>query len=298
MGALLGPVGGLQELRCASSLDVEPVGPELLSVTGTIGGGEYAQVSARRRSRVWNVGVGTARPHEMHTLAQMERRVRTHRETLVFYDEAAQVENLLDPDASLMALEDPLLDPAGPLEGRAWARLTPGGARTIPGDGLQGPRFESSGVCSPDGTWAHLSNVPVPHRRVVTASIYLTAYVGQSAYFYVDELGMDNRTIRVHEASTTVGSGGEAVLDRLAHTFTTTDETVALSFGVSRAVTVVAPQLTLTDRPVDWVDGQGCVSAMPVAQPSKQVQAAYMTPHDAGRRSAYSWQIREVQQTS
>lgn len=291
MGALIGPVGGLQEVRCASSLEIAPVGPEVLSITETVGGAEFVQVSMRGRSRQWGVDVATARPHEMTSLVQMTRRTRTHQETLVFYSEDAQVENLLDPDASLMGLAG--ADGAKP--GRTWSGLSQGGARLLPGVHLPGPRFEVSGVTSPDGQWGALSGVPVPHLRTVTASIYVTAFQGQTAHFHVVEVGMDGQPVRTHETSTRVGSDGEAVLDRLAHTFDTTPQTVAVTLAVAGAATVVAPQLTLTDRPVEWADGQGCVSAVLMARPSKRVQAAYMAPNDIGRRSAYSWQVREVQ---
>ena len=292
MPGLLGPVGGLEKLRCVSRLTSSPVRDTVLDVTPAIGGrAEYAQISAGRPSREWEAGLSSAHPEDMRVLARMERRVRRQRETLVYYSEDAQVENLLDPDAALMELHDPILNPEAHLRGQAWKDLLPGGARVLPDDHLPGIRFDSSGACD-GGKWAHLSTIPVPHNVQVTASIYVTSHVGAQARFWVDELDMDNRTIQpVHKAAAPAG----AVLTRLSHTFITTPQTVALTFGVSWASAVVAPQLTFTPGPVGWVDGQGCVSAIPMAPATKDVQAAFLAPNDRGRRSAYSWRIREVQ---
>ena len=248
MGGLLGPVGGLRELKCASSLEVEATDSSVASIVADLDGGEHVQLRARRPSRVWQVGVGTARPEDMAALHQLER-VQRGRSLFAYYPEDAQVENMLDPDASLMDV-------------RRWTDVIPGGARVLPDDGLPGPRFEESAATSPDGTWAHLSNIPVPLERTITASIYLTPYVGMAAHFWVDELRMDGSTLRVYKASTPVATGAnadETTLRRIAHTFTTSPETVAITYGVSRAATVVAPALTLTDAPLPWMVGAGCV---------------------------------------
>lgn len=282
MGGLLGPVGGLRELKCASSLEVEATDSSVASIVADLDGGEHVQLRVRRPSRVWQVGVGTARPEDMAALHQLER-VQRGRSLFAYYPEDSQVENMLDPDASLMDV-------------RRWTDVIPGGARVLPDDGLPGPRFEESVATSPDGTWAHLSNIPVPLERTITASIYLTPYVGMAAHFWVDELCMDGSTLRVYKASTPVATGAnadETTLRRISHSFTTSPETVAITFGVSRAATVVAPALTLTDAPLPWMVGAGCVSAVLMAPMSKNVQLA-IPGVPWGSRSAHTWTVREI----
>nr|DAG79874.1 MAG TPA: hypothetical protein [Caudoviricetes sp.] len=282
MGGLLGPVGGLRELKCASSLEVEATDSSVASIVADLDGGEHVQLRVRRPSRVWQVGVGTARPEDMAALHQLER-VQRGRSLFAYYPEDAQVENMLDPDASLMDV-------------RRWTNVTQGGARVLPGSGLPGPRFEESAATSPDGTWAHLSNIPVPLERTITASIYLTPYVGMAAHFWVDELRMDGSTLRVYKASTPVATGAnadETTLRRIAHTFTTSSETAAITFGVSRAATVVAPALTLTNAPLPWMVGAGCVSAVLMAPMSKNVQLA-IPGVSWGSRSGHAWTVREI----
>ena len=150
-----------------------------------------------------------------------------------------------------------------------------------------GPRFLSSGSTSPSGTWAHLSNIPVPHNTTVTASVYLSAYEGQTAYFWLDELRIDGTTVRVHKATT------PGVLQRLSHTITTTPETVALTFGVARAVTVAAPALTLTDHVRPWGTGRGCTSALVDVTARDQLWTA-TSQHIYGAADATSFSITEL----
>lgn len=277
MGALFGPLGGLDELPCATSLSESPAGDMVLSETRALDGTVYAQVAPESPNRVWDVQVSTAKPEQAQILAQAARYQRRRARPHVFYSESAQVNNLLDPDASLMS-------PA------RWAHLKDGGSRVRPFDapGL----FLESGSTPEDGTWAHLSNIPIPYGRTVTVSIVLTAYPGQTAHLWIDELGMDGATLPGVRKLTTTG-----VLQRLTTTFETTGSTVALTLGVSRALTVVAPQVTLTDRAMPWSEGEGCLNAY-ITPAARDVQAAFVVPHDWGRRSAYSWQVREIGKAS
>lgn len=277
MGALFGPLGGLDELPCATSLSESPAGSVVLSETRALDGTVAAQVAPESSNRVWDVQVGTAKPEQAQILAQAARYQRRRARPNVFYSESAQVNNLLDPDASLMS-------PA------RWTGIGEGGSRVRPFDapGL----FLESGVTPQDGTWAHLSNIPAPYLRTVTVSIVLTAYPGQTAHLWIDELGMDGATLPGVRKLTTTGT-----LQRLSTTFETTGSTVALTLGVSRALTVVAPQVTLTDRVMPWSEGEGCLNAY-MTPATRDVQAAFMVPHDWGRRSAYSWQVREIGKAS
>ena len=277
MGALFGPLGGLDELPCATSLSESPTGSVVLSETRALDGTVSAQVAPESPNRAWDVQVGTASPEQAQILAQATRYQRRRARPHIFYSESAQLNNLLDPDASLMS-------PA------RWTDLTEGGSRVRPFDepGL----FLESGATRQDGTWAHLSNIPIPYGRTVTVSIVLTAYPGQTAHLWIDELGMDGATLPDVRKLTTTGT-----LQRLSTTFETTGSTVALTLGVSRALTVVAPQVTLTDRVMSWSEGEGCLNAY-MTPASREVQAAFMAPNDYGRRSAYAWQVREIGKAS
>ena len=273
MGALYGPLGGLDELPCATELADAPLGALTLSETAAISGRVYSQSASVMPNREWAVSVGTARPEAAGILYRIASRQITNARPCIFYSEAAQVENVLDPAASLMST-------------RRWTGMLPAGSQVLPSRSKH-PRWLESGACSPDGGWAHLSNIPVPHERTVTVAVTVSPYVGKQAHFWVDELRMDGSTLRVHKTQT------NDLEQRLAHMFTTSGETVALTIGVSSAVVVVDPQVTLTDHPVPWSPGAGCLNAYLATTPSRQVQSAHITPTDWGRRSAYSWVIRE-----
>ena len=73
MGGLLGPVGGLKELRCATSLASAPVSDSVLQVVqGLDFETEWVQLRAGRPARSWTVNVGSAEPADMARLAELE----------------------------------------------------------------------------------------------------------------------------------------------------------------------------------------------------------------------------------
>ena len=218
--------------------------------------------------------MGTARPEAAAILDRIASRQITNARPCIFYPEPALVNNVLDPAASLMSTH-------------RWQNIIPVGSQVRPVRS-EHPRWLESGACPPDGGWAHLSNIPVPEERTVTVAVTVSPHVGQQALFWVDELRMDGSTLRVHKTQTNDADR------RLVHTFTTSGETVALTIGVSGAVIVVDPQVTLTDRLVPWSPGAGCLNAYLATVPSREAQAAYIVPNDWGRRSAYSWVIREI----
>lgn len=239
-GGMLGPVGGLEQVWFTSK-EAMSKGPRFVTRTA-LSGRSHAQVLPRQ-ARTWECEIPYDAPQEGQILDQLEAWVARQRDPLVWYPADALGTNMLDPDASQMDVG-------------WWTNMEQGGARVLPDAGLPGPRFLSSGSTSPSGTWAHMSNIPVPHNTTMTASVYLSAYDTQTAYFWLDELRIDGTTVRVHKAHT------PGVLQRLSHTITTTPETVALTFGVARAVTVAAPALTLTDHVREWGVGRGCMSAL------------------------------------
>ena len=262
-GGLLGPVGGLEQLYFTTAEPVQKA--TRFSRRMALSGSGRAQVLPRP-PRVWACEIEHDAPHEGQVLDQLEDLLARQRDPLVWYPAIAQAVNMLDPEASLM-------------HETRWTGLTPGGARVLPGEVLPGPRFLRSGATHPTTGWTHLSNIPVPHSRVMTASAYVTAFLGYNGFFWVDELAMDGRTVRVHQANTAIAddtNGVSTTLQRLSHTFKTSPETVALTFGFARCSTVVAPALTLTSEPQPWAVGRGCWAAT--------VEVTSRTPLWAGTR--------------
>ena len=270
-GGMLGPVGGLEQVWFTSKESMSK-GSRFVTRTA-LSGRSHAQVLPRQ-ARTWACEIPYDAPQEGHALDQLETWVAHQREPLVWYPADALGTNMLDPGASQMDTE-------------WWEDVESGGARVQPGDGLPGPRFLSSASTSPSGKWAHLSNIPVPHNTTLTASVYLSAYEGQTAYFWLDELGIDGATVEVHKATT------PGVLQRLSHTITTTPETVAVTFGVARAVTVAAPALTLTDHVREWGVGRGCMSALVDVTGRSPLWTA-TSQHIYGAADATSFTIREL----
>lgn len=276
MGGLLGPVGSMRELRCATSLDVAPVADSVIQVVeGLDFQTEWVQLRAGRPSRQWTVGVGTAEPHTMAQLWEWEERQRIDQTTLAYYPEHALTDNILDPEASRM-------------HPSRWAGVTRGGASVEP-DAPGKPIFLHSGAGSMEGVWARLEGVPVPYLRTVTVSIVLTPYAGKTARVRVIERALDGAEVLAHEVTTV----GETDRQRLHLTFTTSGETALLSLAVLDALTIALPQVTCTAAPVEWVPGQGCRRAVLMAPPSEQVQLA-IPDLSWGRRSSYEWVIREI----
>lgn len=276
MGGLLGPVGGLEELKCASSLDREPAADTLLEVVRAADGTEYAHAAPTRANRSWSVSVDTARPEQIERLEQLALLQQAQRRPLVYFPEDALVENMLDPAAAEV-------HPA------RWVGITTGGARAIPLE--HGTvRFLSSGMSPSNGSWASLAGFPAPFLRTLTVSAVLSAYPGLSAALSVVEHAMDGTEVREHLVQTSV----DGVLERLHATFETAHETATLTIRVKNANTIAVPQVTATDTVMPWAAGAGCMNAALVGPPSKSVQLAFVIPNDWGRRSAHSWSIREI----
>lgn len=276
MGALLGPVGGLEVLPCASSLQVSSR-PAVRSRTLSADGTMHVDMEPARAHRVWDVDVSTARPEQAALLQDLTAYQRELGVPFVFYSEDAQVENLLDPEAARMDLS-------------RWTGLLPGGARH--GGWPQGtsvPRFLTSGACPDGGGRGRLVRVPVPRGRMVTVSAYLTAYQGRAASLYVYEVDPEGATVREAGRASTTG-----VLDRAVVSFETSLRATTLTIEVAGAATVVAPAVTLTAQALPWAAGAGCLNAVLVGDPSKTVQLAFETATGWGRRSGYAWSVEEI----
>ena len=154
-GGMLGPVGGLEQVWFTSKESMSK-GSRFVTRTA-LSGRSHAQVLPRQ-ARTWACEIPHDAPQEGHALDQLETWVAHQREPLVWYPADALGTNMLDPGASQMDTE-------------WWEDVESGGARVQPGDGLPGPRFLSSASTSPEGKWAHLSNIPVPEERTVTVAV-------------------------------------------------------------------------------------------------------------------------------
>lgn len=238
-GGLLGPVGGLEQLILTTAESMSR--PTRKAVTASLTGGTRAQVLGRQ-SRTWACEIAHDAPQEGQIVDQLEEYQWQTARPLVWYPADALGVNLLDPEASLMNVKH-------------WKLMTPNGARVLPYE-HETRRFLHSGSTPLDGSWAHLSNVPVPRDTPITVSAIISAYAGMHGYFWVDELGMDGRTLTVHKQNT-----GE-VLRRLSFTFRTRGDTAAITLGFSRCNTVTQPQVTVTDHLTPWGVGRGCTSAL------------------------------------
>lgn len=275
MGALFGPVGGLESLPCAASLQ-RGSAPAVASRTRSADGTLHVDMEPARTHRVWDVGAG-ARPEDAALLHELVAYQRELLAPFVFYPEDALVENVLDPEAARMDL-------------RRWEGLLPGGARSLAWpQGTSVPRFLSSASCRGVGVRGRLVRVPVPRETTVTVSAYLSAFKGSTATLYVYELDPEGVTIREAGRATTTG-----VLDRTVVSFTTGLRTSVLTIEVSNAATVAAPAVTFTRTAQPWAPGAGCLNAVLTGAPTKDVILAFETETGWGRRASYSWTIEEV----
>lgn len=267
MGAYLGPVGGLVHLKCASKLAVQVAATSTFRTA--LSGRRTEQVGARGR-RVWEAEVSTAKPEQHHVLDQLALGLLPG--PYVWYDELAQVTNVLTPEASTCAVGE-------------WTGVVQGGA-TYP---LGGAPFLRTLSTDRTGVAGLAVPVPVPHGVSVVASVHLTAAPGLTATLRVTEVDPYGLVVREHTVNTAAG----AVLERVHLALTTSLRTVALRFEVVGAVTIAGPAVTLTRGLQPWATGRGC-HTVSLYVPGEDVQLAFEAAGDWGRRSAYSMTITEL----
>lgn len=274
-GGLIGPLGGLEQVWFSAKEDVSKA--SRFAVRRALSGASHAQVLPRAL-RSWSCELPHSAPQE-DRLDEMEEWAARNRRPLVWYPADALGTNMLDPAASLMSLD-------------RWTDAVPGGAHVRP-SGSDVPRHRFSIGTESDGTWAHLSNIPVPDwdtaRRtpVLTASIVLTPYAGQTAHWWIDELALDGRTTVVHKYAATKAD------TRLHATITPRGDTVALTYGVSRAAAASMPALTLTDRLMPWGVGRGCMAAV-IDVTGRNPQWTATSHHIYQASDAVNFTIREL----
>lgn len=273
----VGPVGGLLPLHGSSSVEVSRSSRHTAS-TSLSGRVRVQRGPAARRE--WSVQVGSAYPEHLASLRQVADGLWGPG-PFYWYDELAQVTNLLTPAASMCDLS-------------AWTGVASGGSRSLAVEG-EG-RFLRSAL--PTQPWAYITEpVPVPPGVWVTCSVYMTAPPNDAASFSVRELDAEG----AHDPASGVGVvsyQGKTVpagstLFRATTSFLTSQRTVALWFRTTGATMLAAPAITLTKAPTPWADGRGCNRAI-FDLDSESVLKALPTPGAGGRRVSYSMKVREV----
>ena len=274
MGALLGPVGGLLELVGASSSEVSA--PPSSSFTRSLSGVVREQRGPLAR-RVWEATVGTAKPEQWHVLSQLGTGLLGPG-PWVWYDELSQVTNLLTPAASM-------------LHPGTWV----GDGASVGGAGVteDGTAYFRSVVATPEATvriGAPEGLVPVPFETVVTASVYVTAYSATGGTVAIEQVDPEGATV---DAPRVLDVEPGTVGARVHATLTTSMRTVALRITATGSLMLALPAVTLSDTPLPWATGRGCLAAS-LYLPGEDVQLALTTDTDWGRRSGYSMTITEL----
>ena len=278
MGALLGPVGELWEIKCAARLQESQASPRGVSMQMMSGLVRYQHAPSPRR--VWDVGLETATPEQAASLAHRASRRGDLSRPLWWFSEEAQTSNMLTPQTSM--LED------GHRVG--GTRVTPSATLFSSSDQWR-PLSVASGSGSSMITLARSAtaySAAMPHNRAFTASVYFTRPAGnQDSSFRVQEIDQTGTVTRTHYAVCRT----DDALNRLHITATTQVTTVAVRLQAFKALAIADPCLTLTDRPLPYAVGAGAARVV-VHDASHAVQRA--TTYAWDRRSAWDYQIMEV----
>jgi len=269
---LIGPATGLIQLHGSSSTDVSR--PVRHSKKTYLSGRVQAQRGPRPR-REWSVSVASAYPEHVQVLRQLEAGLLAG--PYVFYDELAQVSNLLSPQQSMLA--------AGTWSGSSTAYQ--GGA----GVAADGTVYLRSIAAEPSGTVEFFADsdrqLVVPPGFPLTASVYVSAFAGSSVAVALEELDAEGATITTHRPNSSVGAVGERVVVSVV----TDSRTRYVRFRTFNALMTTLPCLTLTDAVMPWVEGLGCRSVA-IELPGHAVNKA--VPSAEGRRIAYEMTVQEL----
>ena len=281
MGALLGPKGGLIEVGCSSTLDVEAEPRHEFEVT--LGGRRLAYVAPVSR-RSWSVTVGTATPDEASNLGQILSESfaqQVSRGPFWWLDEWAQVSNMLTPAQSMC-------------EAGVWSSGSQSGPAAWGAD-FEGFRPLTTMSHTAPAASTLLSPVPgmsvaVPSGRPFSASVYGTPWTtGAAGVLRVVEVAHDGAAVRTHNSLPTVGA---AAGQRLKIQGVTSDTTVGLRLEVRDLMTWAAPQVTLTRDVPAWAEGAGAHS---VVADRTGIGVQMATPDATwGRRAGFSFAVHEV----
>lgn len=244
--AYIGPFGGMVGFECPSSEGTDPQRPE---VSRTTIGGDTKVKRAPRGKRLWQVGLGVARPSEIASLLAMaEFGTPPYR----WVGPWAQVTN------ALTARQSVLLDGVAARDG---ATHTPGGAVKL-ADGTWAVRsLAISGVYG-DTRVGHIT--PVVPGVPVTASVYLRALGAVGARMrivWVDSAGGDTGA-----QLDSLFAGSQTAMHRFHVTATPPPVAAGLSIRVENANQVANPAVTYSSELLDWHTGHGgesCTASIP-----------------------------------
>lgn len=283
MGALLGPKGGLIEVGCSSTLDVEAEPRHEFEVT--LGGRRLAYVAPVSR-RSWSVTVGTATPDEASNLGQILSESfaqQVSRGPFWWLDEWAQVSNMLTPAQSMC-------------EAGVWSSGNQSGPAAWGAD-FDGFRPLATMSHTAPAASTLLSPVPgvsvvAPAGRPFTVSVYgapWTAAGANPGTLRVVEVAHDGAMVRTHTSKPT---SGPAAGQRLVVQGVTLAATVGLRVEVRDLMTWAAPQVTLTPDIPAWAEGAGAHS---VVADRTGIGVQMATPDATwGRRAGFSFAVHEV----
>lgn len=268
---LIGPVGGLIQLHGSSSVEVTK--PARTSRVVALSGRVTEQRGPAGR-REWAVGVGSAYPEHFHALRQLESGI-TWTPPFWWFDESAQVTNMLTPAQSMLA------------DG-AFSGGFVGGA----GEMADGTPFLRSIVGMPTETVHLLADMEdrqmaVPFNTPLTASVYATAFSGTSGSVTLEEIDPQGDVVAFHVETVPAGT----VRERVVIQVTTTGRTVAVRARTYGLNMTALPAITLTDSPQLWADGRGCATAS-FEVLSESVNKA--VAHPTGRRFGYNMTVHEL----
>ena len=270
MGALLGPIGGLE--RVASPV-LEPVEEGQRFVTATALSGRRTAQRLPRQKRVWPCAESTIRPEDAAILEWLAAGGGYDQsDGYVWYSSYSLVTNMLTPAEAFM-------------EDGAWTGGYPGG-----GGNADDARYLASET-GDEGSVFELSRpFPVPASSPVAVSAYVSTHPAQTARLEVTELDPEGATVGTPHMST-IPANTHAY--RAAVTLTTSVRTVSLRIRVVGALMVTMPAVTLTQEVQPWASGRGCAHAI-VAMTGEDPQLAVETPTNWGRRHARTFTITEL----
>lgn len=274
MSTYIGPLGGLVEVDCPSSLRTAADRPVSTRVTTS---GVVRQQVSRRTSREWDVQWGAAQPQQIANLAALAAG-EFGIGPFWFVDPWAQATNVLAPAASTLESVPPSgMSAGGPVAladgsraGRSWVVANPATIHhTSYVDGL-------------------LSRVPVRNGTTVTGSVYASGTAVDLRIQWYDASGafVSNTAYASHSPG--------SQMQRLHVYGNPPVGAHSASVQVRGATRIARPALTWTTFVADWHVGQGAPSVAIPASLSQDIILATRENRAGGRLASVSTTIREV----
>lgn len=268
---LIGPVGGLIQLHGSSSVEVTR--PARVTKSVALSGRVTSQRGPAPR-REWSVAVSSAYPEHFQALQQLEAGLLGPG-PYSFYDEYAQVTNMLSPAQSMVT-------------DAAWSGGAQGGAGNDRRKfDAESPRYLSSITGGLLSDFRLVDDVPVPAQFPLTASAYMSTHPTSSATFYVDEIDPEGAVVGTHQVSVSA----DQYAQRAVVSMTTSVRTVAVRVRAVGALMLTLPAVTLTEVPAPWAHGAGCQAATFDLSGHTVLKAV---AHPNGRRASYSMTVHEL----